>query len=108
MADLLASPAPSVIAAAGGSVMSSSTRARLGESGTVVWMRAPVDVLIGRTSRGTHRPALANDPRATLMQMETDREALYGEVADITVDCTAPIAAVVGTIVRCVNEVDAQ
>ena len=88
--------------------MSSSTRARLGESGTVVWMRAPVDVLIGRTSRGTHRPALANDPRATLMQMETDREALYGEVADITVDCTAPIAAVVGTIVRCVNEVDAQ
>jgi hypothetical protein len=40
--------------------------------------------------------------------METDRVALYGEVADITVDCTAPIAAVVGTIVRSVNEVDAQ
>ena len=108
MADLLASPVPSVIAAAGGSVLNSSTRARLRESGTVVWMRAPVDVLVGRTSRGTHRPALANDPRATLTQMETDREALYSEVADITVDCTAPIAAVVGTIVRSVNEVDAQ
>ena len=108
MADLLASPVPSVIAAAGGSVLISSTRDRLRESGTVVWMRAPVDVLVGRTSRGTHRPALANDPRATLTQMETDREALYGEVADITVDCTAPIAAVVGTIVRSVNEVDAQ
>jgi hypothetical protein len=40
--------------------------------------------------------------------METDREALYGEVADITVDCTAPITAVVGAIVRSVNEVDAQ
>lgn len=108
MADLLASPTPSVIAAAGGSVLSASTRARLRESGTVVWMRAPVDVLVGRTSRGTHRPALADNPRATLTQMETDRESLYGEVADITVDCTAPIAAVVGTIVRCVNEVDAQ
>ena len=108
MADLLASPVPSVIAAAGGSVLRSSTRDRLRESGTVVWMRAPVDVLVGRTSRGTHRPALANDPRATLTQMETDREALYSEVADITVDCTAPIAAVVGTIVRSVNEVDAQ
>lgn len=108
MADLLASPVPSVIAAAGGSVLSSSTRDRLRESGTVVWMRAPVDVLVGRTSRGTHRPALANDPRATLTQMETDRVALYSEVADITVDCTAPIAAVVGTIVRSVNEVDAQ
>lgn len=108
MADLLASPVPSVIAAAGGSVLSASTRDRLRESGTVVWMRAPVDVLVGRTSRGTHRPALANDPRATLTQMETDRVALYSEVADITVDCTAPIAAVVGTIVRSVNEVDAQ
>lgn len=108
MADLLAAPAPSVIAAAGGSVLNSSTRARLRESGTVVWMRAPVDVLVGRTSRGTHRPALANNPRATLTQMETDREALYGEVADITVDCTAPIAAVVRTIVQSVNEVDAQ
>ncbi len=108
MAELLASPVPSVIAAAGGSVLNSSTRARLRESGTVVWMRAPVDVLVGRTSRGTHRPALANNPRATLTQMETDREALYGEVADITVDCTAPIAAVVRTIVQSVNEVDAQ
>ena len=108
MADLLASPAPSVIAAAGGSVLNSSTRARLRESGTVVWMRAPVDVLVGRTSRGTHRPALANDPRATLTQMETDREALYGEVADVTVDCTAPIATVVRTIIGSVNEVDAQ
>ncbi len=104
MADLLASPTPSVIAAAGGSVLSSTTRARLRESGTVVWMRAPVDVLVGRTSRGTHRPALANDPRATLNQMETDRESLYGEVADITVDCTAPIAAVVGAIVRSVAD----
>ena len=108
MADLLASPVPSVIAAAGGSVLSSSTRARLCDSGTVVWMRAPVDVLVGRTSRGTHRPALATDPRATLTQMETDREALYVEVADITVDCTAPITTVVRTIVRSVNEVDAQ
>jgi len=108
MADLLASPAPSVIAAAGGSVLNSSTRARLRESGTVVWMRAPVDVLVGRTSRGTHRPALANDPRATLTQMETDREALYGEVADVTVDCTAPITTVVRTIIGSVNEVDAQ
>ena len=104
MADLLASPTPSVIAAAGGSVLSSTTRTRLRESGTVVWMRAPVDVLVGRTSRGTHRPALANDPRATLTQMETDRESLYSEVADITVDCTAPIVAVVGAIVRSVAD----
>ncbi|MEJ6512533.1 MAG: shikimate kinase [Actinomycetota bacterium] len=108
MADLLGSPIPSVIAAAGGSVLSETTRSALRESGTVVWMRAPVDVLVGRTSRGTHRPALANDPRATLTQMESDRASLYSEVADLTVDCTAPISDVVSSIVRSVNEVDAQ
>jgi len=108
MADLLRSPIPSVIAAAGGSVLSETTRSALRESGTVVWMRAPVDVLVGRTSRGTHRPALANDPRATLTQMESDRASLYSEVADVTVDCTAPISEVVRAIVRSVNEVDAQ
>jgi len=108
MADLLSSSTPSVIAAAGGSVLSAETRARLRKSGTVVWMRAPVDVLVDRTSRGTHRPALADDPRTTLTQMETDRESLYGEVADLTVDSTAPIASVVSVIIRSVNEVDAQ
>lgn len=108
MAELLSSPTASVIAAAGGSVLDPTTRTRLRASGTVIWMRAPVDVLVGRTSRGTHRPALANDPRATLTQMETDREALYSEVADAVVDCTAPIAAVVASIVAVVDKVGPQ
>jgi len=43
-----------------------------------------------------------------LTQMESDRESLYSEVADIIVDCTAPISDVVSAIVRSVNEVDAQ
>lgn len=108
MTQLLASPTPSVIAAAGGSVLNPNTRAHLRESGTVVWMRAPVDVLVGRTSRGTHRPALADNPRATLTQMEADREQLYEEVADLKVDCTAPLASVVATIVRAVSGGDSQ
>ncbi len=107
MADLLDSPIPSVIAAAGGSVLDAATRTRLRAAGTVVWMQAPVDVLVDRTSRGTHRPALATDARATLLQMETDRETLYREIADLTVDSTAPInavvAAVVGTVVGTVD-----
>ncbi len=95
-----------MIAAARGSVLSSSTRARLGKVRHGGLDAGACRMLVSRTSR--RNPSRANDPRATVMQMETDREALYGEVADITVDCTAPIAAVVGTIVRCVNEVDAQ
>lgn len=104
MAELLDSPTPSVIAAAGGSVLDAGTRTRLRDAGTVVWMRAPVDVLVDRTARGSHRPALATDPRATLRQMETDREALYREIADFTVDCTAPIDTVVAEIIGAVGE----
>lgn len=106
MADLLSSPTPSVIAAAGGSVLDAGTRARLRECGTVVWMRAPVEVLVDRTSQGTHRPALATDPRATLVRMEADRDALYREVADLTVDGAEPIAAVVASVVEAAREVE--
>jgi shikimate kinase len=35
---------------------------------------------------GSHRPALAEDPEATLRAMESDREGLYAEVADLAVD----------------------
>lgn len=103
MADLLSSPTPSVIAAAGGTVLRPETRTRMGASGTVVWLRAPVEVLVGRTERGTHRPALASDPRATLMQMEQDREPLYREVADLVVDADAPLASVVSQVVASVS-----
>ena len=106
MAELLDSPIPSVIAAAGGSVLNVATQTRLRDAGAVIWMQAPVNVLVDRTSRGTHRPALATDPRATLLQMETDREALYRELADFTVDCAAPIDTVVASIINAVGGVD--
>jgi shikimate kinase len=86
LAELLARPEPSVIAAAGGIVLRPENREALALAGTVVWLRAPVDVLIGRVANGTHRPALAEDPEGTLRSMERDRETLYAEVADVTVD----------------------
>ena len=86
LADLLARPEPSVIAAAGGVVLRSENRAALRHAGTVVWLRAPVDVLLTRVANGSHRPALADDPEGSLRAMESDREALYAEVADLTVD----------------------
>lgn len=104
MADLLASSTPAVVAAAGGSILRPATRELLQHSATVVWMRAPVEVLVGRTSRGTHRPALADDPLATLTQMETDRQMLYAETADASVDCTKPIGTVVDAILSAVQE----
>lgn len=104
MDELLSDATPSVIAAAGGSILSPATRSKLDATGIVIWMRAPVDVLVGRTSRGTHRPALATDPLGTLTRMESDREDLYAEVADITVDCTRSITEVVASILDAVQE----
>lgn len=105
MLDLLASQSPSVIAAAGGSILRSETRESMKRSATVIWMRAPIDVLVGRTSRGTHRPALANDPVGTLTKMESDRQSIYAEVADAIVDCTQPISGVIDSILTAVEEV---
>lgn len=105
MLDLLASESPSVIAAAGGSILRSETRESMKRSATVIWMRAPIDVLVGRTSRGTHRPALANDPVGTLTKMESDRQSIYAEVADAIVDCTQPISGVIDSILTAVEEV---
>lgn len=105
LSDLLGTPEPSVIAAAGGSILDASTRAALRARGTVVWMRAPVDVLVDRTARGTHRPALATDPRGTLQRMESDRSDLYAEVADVEVDSSLPVEHVVESVVAVAGEV---
>lgn len=86
LAELLARTEPSVIAAAGGVVLRAENRAALSRAGTVVWLRAPVEVLVDRVAGGSHRPALADDPEGTLRQMEHDREPLYAEVADLVVD----------------------
>lgn len=86
LAELLGRSEPSVIAAAGGIVLRPENRAALASAGTVIWLRAPVDVLVGRVAHGTHRPALADDPEGTLRSMEQTREALYEEVADLSID----------------------
>jgi shikimate kinase len=86
LAEMLDSAEPSVIAAAGGIVVRQENRTALANAGTVVWLRAPVEVLLSRVANGSHRPALAEDAEGTLRSMQRDREALYAEVADIAVD----------------------
>ena len=102
MAELLDSDAPNVIAAAGGAVLDPDTRRALRDRSTVVWLQAPVDVLVGRVTGSDHRPALADDARGTLERMRNDREALYVEVADLTIDSSVPVDEVAAAIVDAV------
>jgi shikimate kinase len=107
LARSLASAEPTVIAAAGGIVLDPANRELLRHAGTVVWLRAPVDVLVGRVRRSDHRPAIQADPRGTLQTMEDTRTDLYGEVADATVDSSQPVDRVVAEIVALVREREA-
>lgn len=106
LAEDLGAARPSVIAAAGGTVLDPRNRDRMRAAGTVVWLRAPVEVLVERVATGTHRPAVDADPQGTLARMETDREALYAEVADVAVDSTRPVDELVEEILAAVRELE--
>lgn len=86
--DVLADSAPMVVAAAGGVVLAEANRSSLRAAGTVVWLRADPDVLLGRVEGGTdaHRPLLDDDAAAALARMAADREVLYRDVASVTVE----------------------
>lgn len=75
-----------MVAAAGGTVLDADNRRAMREAGTVVWLRARPDVLATRAEQGEHRPLIDDDPVGVLTRLSTDREALYGEVADVVVD----------------------
>jgi shikimate kinase len=81
---------PSVIAVAGGAVLDPTNRERLQEGGTIVWLRAPVEVLAKRAhEHGEHRPLLDGDPLVALTALYADREPIYAALADVVVDVGA-------------------
>jgi shikimate kinase len=86
LADALSTPSPSVVAAAGGTVLRDVNRDRMREHGTVIWLRADPSELAERVRNGTHRPLLAEDPAATLHRLDAERGDLYRDVADHIVE----------------------
>lgn len=99
--EMLASEVPAVIAAAGGAVLDPVNRRAMGEQATVVWLRAAPSVLAERVASGVHRPLLADDAAGTLVRLAEQREHLYEEVADLTVEAgSASPSAVVDEIAR--------
>ncbi len=92
--DALATPEPSVIAAAGGVVLRDENRAALkGANAKVVWLCATPEILVERVMSSGHRPLLDDDPAGTLQRMYETRQSLYREVADVIVlvDHRSPI-----------------
>lgn len=76
-----------VLATGGGAVMRAENRRVLTERGVVVYLRAPLALLVERTARDRQRPLLQNtDPGTRLTALLAEREPLYREVADLIVD----------------------
>jgi shikimate kinase len=101
--EALAESEASVIAAAGGVVLSERNREALASADAhVVWLLADVDVLVDRVRNGMHRPLLDDDPEGTLRRMYIERAALYQEVADavVSVDHRSP-NDVAKAVLRC-------
>lgn len=76
-----------VLATGGGVVLDPDNRADLAANGTVVYLHASVDRILARTAKSQHRPLLKGEnPRARIEKLIAEREPLYREIADITVD----------------------
>ncbi|GJD77250.1 shikimate kinase [Methylobacterium gregans] len=76
---------PLVLATGGGAFMRDATRARVGESGVSVWLKAELDVLMRRVRKRGNRPLLeTEDPEATMRALMEARHPVYAE-ADVEV-----------------------
>jgi len=76
-----------VLATGGGVVLDQRNRELLKANGTVVYLRASVGELWNRTRHDRNRPLLRTaDPHARLCELHAQRDPLYLEVADITME----------------------
>lgn len=75
-----------LLATGGGAVLAGENRALLRQNGIVVYLKANVHDLWQRTRHDRNRPLLqTGDPRAKLTELFLQRDPLYQQVADITV-----------------------
>lgn len=76
-----------VLSTGGGIILSETNRELLSSRGTVFYLSTPIEVQLERTSKDKDRPLLKNgDPAEILKNLHIERESLYEEVSDYTVN----------------------
>ncbi len=76
-----------VLATGGGAIIEPQNRSHLGARGFVVYLHTTVDQQLARTKKGRERPLLeSGDRRQILDDLMVARDALYREIADLTVE----------------------
>lgn len=90
LADIASGPA-CVLATGGGSVLRAANRDSLRRAGHVLYLRATPEDLWRRLRHDTRRPLLqVDDPQGKLRELFAERDPLYREVAQFTVDTGRP------------------
>jgi shikimate kinase len=79
-------PAPVIVGVAAGTVLDPANRELMRSGGVVVWLRAETETLIERAADSIHRPFIDRDGAEWMEATADEREPLYAELADITVD----------------------
>ena len=103
---------PQVLATGGGAYMDDTTRAAMREHAFTIWLKAPVEILLGRVRKrqgpdkgpdnvnGQTRPLLANDDmRGTLEKLLTVREPVYAMADMVLESADEPHAVLLDKIV---------
>jgi len=91
-----------VLATGGGAVLSAESRQRLRSRGLVIYLKASAGEIWHRTRRDRTRPLLAtSNPQQRIADLLAEREALYAEVAHVTVESThESVKSLVGRLIE--------
>ncbi len=92
-----------VLATGGGVVLRPENRKALIGRGQVIYLYAPADRLHQRTKQDRNRPLLQNvdDPRAKLEKLLEERDPLYRETADLTLETdNRPVQQAIPEIIK--------
>lgn len=90
-----------VMATGGGAILSAENRRFLQERGVVIYLRANAEELYRRVARDHNRPLLQTpDPRQRIRHLLEQREPLYEQIADVTIETGAmPVFQVVRSLI---------
>jgi shikimate kinase len=89
----LAAATPSIVSAAGGTIVDAGAREALANSGLVVWLRVGAATIHERAGVGDHRPWLSPDRLGWIRDAVAPREPLYASVTQLTLDADHAVLA---------------
>ena len=86
IADIIKRDEPMVLALGGGAFLDEETRKALLEKSFVIWLKAPIDVILHRIGNKNNRPLLNNvDKRQVLQELMDKRYPIY-QLADLEIE----------------------